>query len=264
MTSEEYQKRLKRAKDETFVIARTDNGFRIHSPENGGRIYHVTGNPEEPECSCPDFQHHADDPEWRCKHVLAVLHRKASDEETPNPSPAEETSTSRLTLKRSVSPDGKIDALSVEVSLPVNGDSAEATESRARNVLALQDAITTGFLKRNGNGSSNRSGQPAQPSTNGEPVPATILSVGGMNGKWGRRLFLTFEVNGRNLRLYGTEAQLAKRIREAGYPDLAERVAEGLSLNVPCRVTTKPGKNPKYVDVAQVLPPATAPSGASW
>lgn len=263
MTSEEYQKRLKRAKNETFVIARTDNGFQIHSPANGGRVYHVTGNPDEPECSCPDFQHHADDPEWRCKHVLAVLNRKNGSEETLSEAPTEEES-SRLTLKRSVSPDGRIDALSVEVSLPVNSDSAEATEARARNVLALQDAIATGFLKRNGNGSGKPSGQPTHRPTNGEPVPATILSVGGMEGKWGRRLFLTFEVNGRNLRLYGTEAQLAERIQEAGYRDLAERVGEGLSLNVPCRVTTKLGKNPKYVDVATVLPPATAPSGATW
>lgn len=263
MTSEEYQKRLERAQNETFVIARTEAGFRIHAPANGGHVYFVTGSPEAPECSCPDFQHHASDSEWRCKHILAILLRRNGNQETQSAQPMEEVLTSRLTLKRSVSPDGKIDALSVEFSLPVNGSTSEAIETRAREVLGLQDAIAEGFLTRNGR-PPKTNGRPAPKPVNGEPLDATILSVGGMDGKWGRRLFLTIEAQGRNLRVYGSPNQLAARLRDAGYADEAIQVAEGVSLGLPCRVVTQPSPDGRYVNVARVLPPTTAPSEATW
>jgi len=261
MTSEEYQKRLERAKNETFVIARTEEGFQIHSPASGGRVYQVTGSPEEPECSCPDFQHHASDPDWRCKHVLAVLHRKDSAIENGEPGEAaQEAPESRMLLKRSVSPDGKIDALSVEFSLPVKGSDPEAIEARARKILALQDAITHGFLRRNGgNGSNGDRPTTTSESANGDAIDARIVGVGGMDGKWGRRLFLTFQANGRNLRLYGAEEELKARIDDAGFAEQAEHIAEDQRFDLPCRIRTEPTEDGKYVNVVQVLPAESEP-----
>lgn len=264
MTPEELSRREERARTETFVIARTEDGFRVHAP--GGNAYYVTGSPEEPACSCPDFEHHTGDPTWRCKHILAVLARNggtSEPQETVQSVTTPERAVPRMILKRSVSPDGKIDALSVEFSLPVNGSTSEAIESRAREVLGLQDAIAKGFLSRNGR-PQKVNGRPAPKPVNGEPLDATILSVGGMDGKWGRRLFLTIEAQGRNLRVYGSRNQLAARLRDAGYADQASQVAEGVSLQLPCRVVTQPSPDGRYVNVAQVLPPTSAPAGATW
>lgn len=264
MTPEELSRREERARTETFVIARTEDGFRVHVP--GGHAYQVTGSPEEPQCSCPDFEHHEGDPTWRCKHILAVLARNGGTREpketVPSVTAAEET-IPRLTLKRSVSPDGKIDALSVEFSLPVYGKTSAAIEERAREILGLQDRVANGFLGRNGRpGSSN--GRPAPKLVSGEPQEATILSIGGMDGKWGRRLFLTVETQGRNLRVYGSRNQLAGRLHEAGYPHMAGQVAEGLRLDLPCRVITLPSTDGRYLNVARMLPSVSVPSETTW
>lgn len=264
MTPEELSRREERARTETFVIVRTEDGFRVHVP--GGNAYYVTGSPEEPSCSCPDFEHHEGDPAWRCKHILAVLARNGGPKESQETVPsatAPELAIPRMILKRSVSPDGKIDALSVEFSLPVNGSTSEAIETRAREVLGLQDAIAKGFLTRNGR-PQRTNGRPAPKPVTGEPIDATILSIGGMDGKWGRRLFLTIEAQGRNLRVYGSRNQLAARLNDAGYSEMASELAEGLSLQLPCRVVTLPSTDGKYVNVARVLPPATVPSGTTW
>ncbi len=82
MNQEEYAKRKERAERETLVIAKTDDGFRVHSPNAPGNVYRVTGIPDEPRCTCPDFEHHAKDPEWRCKHILAVQARFGEHEGT--------------------------------------------------------------------------------------------------------------------------------------------------------------------------------------
>ena len=66
MTSEELEKRRQRAETEPLVIARTDAGFRVHSPTRGGTPYVVAGPSGAPTCTCPDFTYHADDPTWRC------------------------------------------------------------------------------------------------------------------------------------------------------------------------------------------------------
>ena len=87
----------------------------------------------------------------------------------------------QLILKRSVSPDGRIDSLSVEVTTPVAEISGPEITMRAKHVLGVQAAIVTEFLARtpkpngqrpNGNGASRQDGEsPA--------VPAVVAGVGG-------------------------------------------------------------------------------------
>ena len=156
-------------------------------------------------------------------------------------------------LKRSVSPDGRIDSLSVEFSCPVGKVSVDELRQRADKIIALQGDIAAGFLKENGNGKPQREVDTAN------AVPAQLLAVASMNGKWGRRLFINVLANGQVLKLFGSEKQLADAVSAAGFGSVAEHLADGLALNLPCRVVTKPSPDGKYTNIDRVLPaPAAA------
>jgi hypothetical protein len=228
-------------------------------------VFFVTGTPDLPACTCPDFHSNGHDPAFRCTHIAAVLplrddtggddeeERRAIREEgrTPGAAPAEmpPSPTSQMLIKRSVSPDGRIDSLSVEFSCPVDGAPVRDIVERAAKILRLQGQIATQFL------------HPASP-TNGEgqepdsdrAVPARLLSIGGMDGKWGRRLFIVVQLNGHTARIFGNPKQLSEHIKAAGFPELASQIVEGARLMVACRVVTRPGKDPRYVEIEQVLP----------
>ena len=154
-------------------------------------------------------------------------------------------------MKRSISPDGRIDSLSVEFSCPVGKTTTEEIKQRAEKTLKLQSEIVQGFLK--GNGSS--APPPPANTTNQQngAVPAQLLGVGGMDGKWGRRLFLNVLVNGQTpAKLFGNETQLTEALSVAGFPNLAPQIREGVQFNLPCQVVTKP--NGKYLNIERVLP----------
>src|SRR5207249_5799180 len=176
---QERETRRKRVETETFVIARTEQGYRVHSPKYPSFIYRVTGIPDSPECSCPDYEYHDKDPDWRCKHVLAVLNRTEQPEPEPEPegtededaeereatptdgkparpengrrrrTPKSPDGSSTMLLKRSVSPDGRIDSLSVEFSCPVEKLPSGEIREKAETMLALQDGILEVFRERN-------------------------------------------------------------------------------------------------------------------
>lgn len=278
MTPQELGKRAERAATEPLVISKIEEGFRVYSPTGNAKQYVVSGTAEAPTCTCPDFELHRSDPEWRCKHILAVF-RPASAASAPSVESAEhpeaerptqrETAPRRRTepsngngrdatmvLKRSVSPDGRIDSLSVEIAAPLNGLQPSEVEARALRVLKLQDGIVGKFLKRSGKATPAGVPEVAKDGT----VPAQLLGVGGADGKWGRRLFLIIQMNGRRLRLYGTKKQLTEHLTTAGYPKVATEVEEGLALDLPCRVATKPSSDGQFLNVEQVLP-AGQPSG---
>lgn len=270
MRPEELERRQRRAMEETFVINETTEGIRIFSPTGSGRPFLVRGIPDEPICSCLDFQKHSDDPEWRCKHILAVLssrkteldadgsyeseERDAIQDEAQvdvKKAPSPENGASQMLLKRSISPDGHIDALSVEFSCPVEHVSVRDITSRAAQMLNLQREIVDRFL--NGNHQNSHPG-PTRRGGADDPLPAEMINIGGMNGKWGRRLFIRFAVNGQILMRFGNQKQLAECITAAGFPEVAAHVGEGVCLNLPCRVITKPSKNSRFLDIDKVLP----------
>jgi len=56
------------------------------------------------------------------------------------------------------------------------------------------------------------------------------------------------------LKLFGSRKQLAAAIVFAGFPQLAERIDEKMELNIPCRITTKPSEDGKYLNVDRVFP----------
>src|SRR5689334_12924538 len=76
--------------DETFVIAKTDEGYRVCSPLSPGKQYVVSGLPDQPQSTCQEFANHDGDPQWLCQHILAVLKETeaASQSQTPSTAPA--------------------------------------------------------------------------------------------------------------------------------------------------------------------------------
>ena len=272
MTNAQLAKRQERAQHEALVIGpAAEGGFRVYAVTDPKRSYLVTGTAQSSQCTCPDFQTHGDDPEWRCKHILAALsqlpagngqaepdryeleERRAIQDEDRSPrrkrTEANGNGPAHMLVKRSVSPDGRIDSLSVEFTCGVDKVPAAEIKTTARKILALQSDIVEEFLDRPG----KPNGEPAEPGNGSPAVPARVVAVGGMDGKWGRRLFINVEANGRTLKLFGKPEELAAHIRAAGY--LAPNpFCEGAVLNIPCSITTKPSPDGRYTNVERVLP----------
>ena len=250
--------------EERLIISLNEAGnFRVYSPANPTRSYTVSGTPDGPKCTCPDFEEHKNDPEWKCQHMVAVLNllNKSSEpatstEKEPQPTKEENVdgriSGLHMEIKRSISLDGKINSLSIKALYPVESNSPDDIKEDTERLLGVVSEIVENFKGENEGSSAHRT--PQQNSGNGS-VPAQMQSVGGMKGTWGgRRLFLNFDVNGQTLKLFGSRNELAKYISYAGFPDLSERIGEGTILNLPCRVVTKPSADGKYVNIERVYP----------
>ncbi len=275
MNNEKLEQRTERAGTEPLVISQVNGSFRVYSATKPGTTYMVSGSPEAPACTCPDFERHRSEPGFSCKHILAVLNqfdplaveeRKAIQTEgqskDKNDAPAKANGTPQMVLKRSVSPDGRIDSLSVEFACPIDQVTAGEIKSRALHTLKLQSEIVQSFLdtRKNGNGhhveaGGNGNGDGSVSETDGS-VSAKMINIGGLDGQWGRRLFINFQFNGNNAKLFGTRKQLAAALTTAGYPDIAANVAEGMQLNLPCRIATKPSEDGRFLNVEKVFPVA--------
>lgn len=285
MTQTQFEARKERAENGALVASKTEDGYRVYSLHNPSNIYLVKQEGERWTCTCPDFEFHKTDTAWRCKHILAVApwNRK---EAAPSPvnaaeapaeaaAPAEPEKPSarkrktqeqlvppvpvHMTMKRSVSPDGRINSVSVEFSIPVSDMTGAEIKTKALTTLQLQRDIVASFLKLNGNtlpeAPARNNPAPAEDG-NGKPVFPRMLDIGKVNGKWGKRLCITFQVNDRRCRLFGSANQLATHITSAGYEIDPQAIEEGLRLNLPCRVVTKPTDDGRYLNVEQVLPAA--------
>ena len=305
MTAQQIQSRHASVEQGVLVASRMDDGYRVYSTDNPSQQYAVRFNGERLTCTCPDFVFHQADPEWQCKHIMAVApfddhvpeipepapegesdgtefppitEAAAPAEEPPNQPPARKRRSPKdasvpasMLIKRSVSPDGRIDSVSVEFSMPVAELSAGEIKDRALKTVQLQRDIISSFLQMNDNGPHPpHPAAPARPvlveRTNGDghPVFATMLDIGKVNGKWGDRLCIVFDMKGNRTRLFGSPKQLAEHIEAAGYRVRPEEIAPGLRLNLPCQVTTKPSDDGKYVNIERVFaaerPPANGGS----
>jgi len=188
---------------------------------------------------------------------LAIQQEGSANEKTE-----ESRWPTHMFIKRSVSPDGRIDSLSVEFSCPVQEVSAGDIKSKALASLRLQSEIVSSFLKQNGNGNGNNRPAEQKQESNGT-TPATLLGVGGQDGKWGRRLYLNLRSNGQVLRLFGGRKQLQEQLAAAGYADSAEQLYEGMQMNLPCRIITQRSDDGNWLNVEQVLPANTRSAGST-
>jgi hypothetical protein len=251
--------------NERLIISLNEEGnFRVYSPANPTKSYTVSGTPEGPRCTCPDFvERKKTDPEWNCGHMLAVLNLlnksgEPTGSEEREPQQRKEVNMDEgirgleMHVKRSVSRDDKINSLSITLSYPVESGSSGEVKENAERLISVLSEITDQFKQENGKAPEQKG---VQQNSGNASVPAQMLSVGGMKGSWGgRRLFLNFDVNGQTIKLFGTRNELGKYISYAGFPDLSERIGEGTMLNLPCRVVTKPSADGKYLNIERVYP----------
>jgi SWIM zinc finger len=283
MTDAQLEARKERAENGTLVVLKVGDGFRVYSVQNPSRIYLVRQEGERWVCNCPDFEYHKADTTWRCKHILAVApwpkretaevpqSGNGSSAEPPTPiqpnSPAAppsergrtgENGGAQMLIKRSVSPDGRIDSVSVEFSMSVAEAASGEIKAKAANTLRLQKEIVADFLKMQDEKAVTPpppASKPPDPARqNGQPVFARLVDVGKMKGKWGDRFYLNVAVNGRTLRLFGSPKQLAEHIQSVGYEIDPQHIEPGLQLNLACRAVTKPSNDGRYTNVDKVLP----------
>jgi len=264
VNNQELERRRERAQTETWIIAKTDDGFRVYSPLAPANQWLVSQSDAGITCTCPDYQHHANDPEWQCKHMIAVQNHlngtnqgsggdaAPAAEPSSNPAPPKEPKKSgghsteaTMLIKRSLSPDGRIDSLSVEFSLPVGKITSDEIKQQAERALKLQGEIMQGFVKNS----------PVAASRNGSVPGATaaqLLNIAAMDTRRGRSLFINVLVNNQVAKFFGGHKELAEALIGAGYPDKAAEIGEDVTLNLPCQAVTK--RNGKYLNIERLLP----------
>ena len=72
MTATMPDLRQKRAQALIPTVRKVEGGYRVASSRSPTE-YLVTKPNGRILCTCPDFQHHDDEPNFQCKHVMAVI-----------------------------------------------------------------------------------------------------------------------------------------------------------------------------------------------
>src|SRR5713226_804904 len=146
------------------------DAFRVYAPASPGDVQTVRMN-GIPTCTCREYNAPGRGERVPCIHISVVLAAQggrfapqptaAIPPATPAPEPSaperkasapSDDAARQMLLKRSVSPDGRIDSLSVEFSLPVAKLSTSDIKASAVRALALQSEIVEGFLGKRENG----------------------------------------------------------------------------------------------------------------
>lgn len=280
LSQEQRQSQESNAREGIMVVSQAGDGFRVFAATDPTKLYEVGGSPEAPVCNCTEFQWRRNQPGYRCIHIQAVFRElgggNGSAEDTfrelPVPvadGPADPVNVAggganalepmaQMTLKRSVSPDGRIDSFSVEFTQDLTGLTTQSAVAEAASVIALQGQIIKSFLGQgqpgNGNGNGNGRAKPVHEASGDGSVPAQMADIGGMNTRWGWRYFINVRVNGNTVKLFGTRKDLGDYLVAAGHPEQSSNIAKGVALNVPCRVIVKPTDDGKYLNVERVLP----------
>ncbi|HLY61050.1 MAG TPA: hypothetical protein VKV95_09900 [Terriglobia bacterium] len=306
MTQAQFDTASAPAEAGILIASKTEEGFRVYSLQTPSTIYQVRYDGEQWTCNCFDFENHKSDTTYRCAHILTVApwpngnhatapqpgNGHAKDAAVPALPPAEppvEKKRARkrsngsvvMLLKRSVSPDGRIDSLSIEFSMGVADITSAEIKDKAAKTLELEKEIVGVFLKLNAPPAPSPVLQPtvaaptvAKPQTqpqpaprqingNGNPVHARLIDIAKVKGRYGDRFCINVQVNGRWSRIFGSAEQLAADIAKAGHHIEAANIEPGLRLNLPCLVTTKPSDDGKYLNVEKVFPLNNAPKGGN-
>jgi hypothetical protein len=265
MTNDTFPKRIAQVGSDTFVIAREGDQFRMYAPGNPAEMSTVRITDKDTVCTCTDFIENGGDPEFRCKHILAVQKIPQvlpipSAVRAPLHAPEPQTIVSsgngarHMLLKRSISPDGRIDSLSVEFSLPVGSASDEETVEAANAALAIGSVIIAGFLgsEKHGNGKDKTEEVQTE-----RLKAAKIVAFGFRPTKWGQRAALTFEVEGDRLAVFGSREKLQEVLSFAGYPAVGKDLSKPFDTSLACQVTVKKTDDGKYTNIDRVYPRAS-------
>ena len=115
MTATMPDLRQKRAQALIPTVRKVDGGYRVASSRSTTE-YLVTKPNGRILCTCPDFQHHEDEPDFQCKHVMAVitaLKQRAITSNGHDPAPAPATTPTSAPALRSSSEGGSPDSLHI-------------------------------------------------------------------------------------------------------------------------------------------------------
>lgn len=238
--------------EETLTVEPTLRGFRVSSQSQNDPEYQVVIQSNRFVCDCGHF-----DDATNCDHIRAVLQHLAVERQerlTKNQMPerSSDASPATMSLRRSISPDGKIDSLSIEFTSPVDHTSFADIVARALSMLKLQSVVTTEFLvsKKAGRTTENQNGHSSQVLV----ANARMLRIGEVATKRDRPLFLEFFLEDHGARLFGTPDELAQAVADAGYSYAPQDICDGLKLDVDCQVLVKPARNPLYTEILKILP----------
>jgi hypothetical protein len=248
-----------------YVVIPHAQGYTVYAADAPNDAHQVTGNPDNPSCTCPDFRTHPAHLRYRCPHIYAVFRDVGNGSAaTATTAPAMPPTSAGnglpiglgegvgMVLKRSVSPDRRIDSLSVELTIPPEVLADKDIDEVAMAVLNRQDAIVTAFLDSRGPAERKPSTQPRQ-ATNG-PSEAVLRDVGGMQTRLGWRYFINVAVGEKMYKLFGTRKQLAEQLMAAGCTFHANNITKGACFNARCLAVLAPSEDGKYTNVESILP----------
>lgn len=265
-----------------FKLTRTDRGYKVCC---GTKTYQVTVEHDGIVCDCNNFQkQQKDGGGYYCNHITAVLaHFEAEQNDItptkattveqidgkvglsskpngaakipltfpPKQVPASSNQTHML-IKRSLSIDGRIDSISVEVDFTL-ADEDEVVKTQALKSLKLQDSIIKEFM-----GVSQAKEELLEPPQ--VVTPSTIVpedAVDAIMTKVGKAQNMSFYITvelpeAKTAKLFGNQKYLSHQIAQVGFSFPPEKIVEGIVLNIPCKVTTV--INGKFINVDRVFP----------
>jgi hypothetical protein len=238
-----------------LVVESGSRGYRVFHSSEPNAEHLVEEIVSRFLCNCEEYES-----EMTCQHVRAVLNYLAQEKQnnggngrlhmatqaSADPLPA------TMTLRRSISPDGRIDSLSIEFSSPVDQTCCSDITNRALNMLKLQSVVSKEFLltMHAGRQGDRTNGRPSQVVT----LNARMIRIGEVPAKRDRPLFIEFHLENHGARLFGTAAELAQAMTDAGYVYAPEEIFAGLPIDASCQVLIKPSRNPLYSEILRILP----------
>lgn len=166
-----------------------------------------------------------------------------------NPAPG-----AHMRIERSLSPDGRINSVSVMIDYPLGNESAGEIKAKAQKALLLQAEI----IREHFAACEPLTASVPAVDTSGTPgsrgVAATLLDIGAISSRRGTRYFINAEVGGEQAKLYGSRRQLITHLARVGLDLTPDAIAEGLRLNLACRAVTKPGQQGGHLNVVRIYP----------
>lgn len=278
--SEQLVEKGKSGNGSGLRLIKTQNGYQVRS---GPKTYDVIIESDKITCTCLDFQkQHVEDPNHSCKHIIAILadfeeqqscistsitpqphqaDNKLSIIKTGNgasktslyPAPTVAPKQPHILIKRSLSADSRIDSISVEIDFGLANEDEELVKAQALKALNLQDSIIKEFISIN----QPRENLPEPPQvvfptdeTSEEVLDGIMTKVGIAQNK---SYYIIVELpESKTAKLFGNQKYLSHQIAVAGFSFPAEKIVEGIILNIPCKVTTV--LNGKFINVDKVFP----------
>lgn len=220
------------------------------------RKYHVVGDNEEAEEPLeqeyePPDEDHGPETRWNMDRDFDTCSPIAAAASLAGP-------PSRMVLKRSLSPDGRIDSVSVEIELGIDDLSVQEIKGKGLKALRLEAEIAQAHL-----GSSPpptlqlaRAKAQTKPQNgfakgNGHAASAKLIDIGRTRNN---SYFINVQVGSKTAKLFGSRQQLVTQLAKAGQDLTPEAISEGLRLNFFCRAITEPSSDGRYLNVVQLLP----------